>query len=767
MSTFSTTVLGTPRIGPNRELKFATEKYWRGEISAAELQKVRSDLRADSWGRLQDAGLDSIPTNVFSFYDQMLDTTVLVGALPQRYIDAGENPFDQYFAAARGTAELPPQEMTKWFDTNYHYLVPELTADIEFSLDPTELLADLDAAQKANIKARPVVIGPFTYLKLSKMAEGEETANPLDLIDKLVPVYEGLLELLAHEGVEWVQLDEPSAVTTLSEAEQKILNEVYTKLSALQNRPQILVATYFGDVAANLAALTTTTIEGIALDLVSGELPDVDTPGLTEKLLVAGVVDGRNVWATAIDGAVELLSRCDERAAQVAVSSSCSLLHVPYSLEPENLPTIAERNEDGSEGLCKEWLAFGAEKLAEIALLSKVHNGSVDPNGPEVVAARDVISHRRESSVTNDSVVRDRIASLTEGDYQRVAYEDRVAAQEDLNLPLFPTTTIGSFPQTAQIRAARQKLRKGEITADEYKTAMRDEVAHVIKNQEDLGIDVLVHGEPERNDMVQYFAEQLVGYWASEHGWVQSYGTRCVRPPVLFGDVSRPEPMSVEWTTYAAGLTDKLVKGMLTGPLTMLSWSFVRDDQSLEDTAKQVALAIRDECADLEAAGIRVIQVDEPALREMLPLRDEDKADYAHWAVAAFRLSTSGVKPETQIHTHMCYSEFGEMVGVIGDLDADVTSVESARSQMEIVEDLEKHGYHQGIGPGVYDIHSPRIPSVEEMVNALRLALGAVPAERLWVNPDCGLKTRRAEECYPSLENMVAAARTLRESVAN
>ena len=767
MSTFSTTVLGTPRIGPNRELKFATEKYWRGEISAAELQKVRSDLRADSWGRLQDAGLDSIPTNVFSFYDQMLDTTVLVGALPQRYIDAGENPFDQYFAAARGTAELPPQEMTKWFDTNYHYLVPELTADIEFSLDPTELLADLDAAQKANIKARPVVIGPFTYLKLSKMAEGEETANPLDLIDKLVPVYEGLLELLAHEGVEWVQLDEPSAVTTLSEAEQKILNEVYTKLSALQNRPQILVATYFGDVAANLAALTTTTIEGIALDLVSGELPDVDTPGLTEKLLVAGVVDGRNVWATAIDGAVELLSRCDERAAQVAVSSSCSLLHVPYSLEPENLPTIAERNEDGSEGLCKEWLAFGAEKLAEIALLSKVHNGSVDPNGPEVVAARDVISHRRESSVTNDSVVRDRIASLTEGDYQRVAYEDRVAAQEDLNLPLFPTTTIGSFPQTAQIRAARQKLRKGEITADEYKTAMQDEVAHVIKNQEDLGIDVLVHGEPERNDMVQYFAEQLVGYWASEHGWVQSYGTRCVRPPVLFGDVSRPEPMSVEWTTYAAGLTDKLVKGMLTGPLTMLSWSFVRDDQSLEDTAKQVALAIRDECADLEAAGIRVIQVDEPALREMLPLRDEDKADYAHWAVAAFRLSTSGVKPETQIHTHMCYSEFGEMVGVIGDLDADVTSVESAQSQMEIVEDLEKHGYHQGIGPGVYDIHSPRIPSVEEMVNALRLALGAVPAERLWVNPDCGLKTRRAEECYPSLENMVAAARTLRESVAN
>lgn len=767
MSTFSTTVLGTPRIGPNRELKFATEKYWRGEISAAELQKVRSDLRADSWGRLQDAGLDSIPTNVFSFYDQMLDTTVLVGALPQRYIDAGENPFDQYFAAARGTAELPPQEMTKWFDTNYHYLVPELTADIEFSLDPTELLADLDAAQKANIKARPVVIGPFTYLKLSKMAEGEETANPLDLIDKLVPVYEGLLELLAHEGVEWVQLDEPSAVTTLSEAEQKILNEVYTKLSALQNRPQILVATYFGDVAANLAALTTTTIEGIALDLVSGELPDVDTPGLTEKLLVAGVVDGRNVWATAIDGAVELLSRCDERAAQVAVSSSCSLLHVPYSLEPENLPTIAERNEDGSEGLCKEWLAFGAEKLAEIALLSKVHNGSVDPNGPEVVAARDVISHRRESSVTNDSVVRDRNASLTEGDYQRVAYEDRVAAQEDLNLPLFPTTTIGSFPQTAQIRAARQKLRKGEITADEYKTAMQDEVAHVIKNQEDLGIDVLVHGEPERNDMVQYFAEQLVGYWASEHGWVQSYGTRCVRPPVLFGDVSRPEPMSVEWTTYAAGLTDKLVKGMLTGPLTMLSWSFVRDDQSLEDTAKQVALAIRDECADLEAAGIRVIQVDEPALREMLPLRDEDKADYAHWAVAAFRLSTSGVKPETQIHTHMCYSEFGEMVGVIGDLDADVTSVESARSQMEIVEDLEKHGYHQGIGPGVYDIHSPRIPSVEEMVNALRLALGAVPAERLWVNPDCGLKTRRAEECYPSLENMVAAARTLRESVAN
>ncbi|HHY07199.1 MAG TPA: 5-methyltetrahydropteroyltriglutamate--homocysteine S-methyltransferase [Corynebacteriales bacterium] len=767
MSTFSTTVLGTPRIGPNRELKFATEKYWRGEIDAAELQEVRSGLRAESWKRLQEAGIDSIPTNVFSLYDQMLDTTVLVGALPKQYLAASNNPLDQYFAAARGTAEIPPLEMTKWFDTNYHYLVPELTADVEFSLNPTELLADLEAAQQAEVNARPVIVGPFTYLKLSKMAEGEETKNPLDLIDRLVPVYEGVLELLAHEGVEWVQLDEPSAVTTLTAEEQKVLQEVYTKLAGVKNRPQILVATYFGDTGANLAALTSTDIDGISLDLVAGELPDIDTPGLSDKLLVAGVVDGRNVWATAIDGAVELLSRCDERASKVAVSSSCSLLHVPYSLEPENLPTIAERNEDGSDGLCKEWLAFGTEKLAEIALLSKVHNGAIDPNGPEVLAARDVINHRRESSVTNDQAVRTRIAELTEDDYQRVPYEERVTAQEDLDLPLFPTTTIGSFPQTSEIRVARRKFRKGEITADEYKKAMQGEVAHVIKNQEELGIDVLVHGEPERNDMVQYFAEQLVGYWASEHGWVQSYGTRCVRPPVLFGDVSRPEPMSVEWTTYAASLTDKPVKGMLTGPLTMLSWSFVRDDQSLEDTAKQVALAIRDECVDLEAAGIRVIQVDEPALRELLPLRDEDKADYARWAVATFRLTTSGVKPETQIHTHMCYSEFGEMVGVIGELDADVTSVESARSQMEIVEDLEEHGYHQGIGPGIYDIHSPRVPSVEEMSKALRLALGAVPAERLWVNPDCGLKTRRSDECYPSLKNMVEAARELRESVQN
>lgn len=770
MSIFSATVLGTPRIGPQRELKFAIERYWRGEHSEAELRSVATELRAHTWAQLVDAGLDSIPTNVFSLYDQMLDTTVLVGALPQRYLAAAETDLDRYFAAARGTAAVPPLEMTKWFDTNYHYLVPEFSAETHFTLHPEALLEDLHAAQAAGIPARPVIIGPFTYLRLAKEADRAATpglGGALSRLHDLLPVYEELLQLLAAEGVEWVQLDEPSAVTTLSSAELELLGKVYDRLGGLAQRPQILVATYFGDTKDALPVLAGTPIDGLALDFVAGDLPPQDIPGLSEKLLVAGVVDGRNVWATAIDGAVEQLVRASERAAHVAVSTSCSLLHVPYTLAGEDLPTIEERAASGTDGLCREWLAFGTEKVAEISLLAQIQRGEKDPNAPEVQTARDITAHRRGSAVTNNPTLRKRIAALTYADYHRPDYAERAALQRDeLNLPLLPTTTIGSFPQTAEIRSARQRFVRGELTEEQYDEAMRREIQDVIKLQEDLDIDVLVHGEPERNDMVQYFAEQLEGYWASRNGWVQSYGTRCVRPPVVYGDVQRPSAMSVTWSAYAASLTDRPMKGMLTGPITMLSWSFVRDDQALEATAVQVALAIRDECVDLENAGIRIIQVDEPALRELLPLRDEDKAHYAEWAAAAFRLATAGVAPATQIHTHMCYSEFGEMVGVIGELDADVTSVESARSQMEIVSDLEEHGYRQAIGPGVYDIHSPRVPHVEEISAALQLALKAVPAERLWVNPDCGLKTRRAEECVPSLEAMVTATKNLRAQLA-
>lgn len=771
MSIFTATVLGTPRIGPHRELKFAIERYWRGESSEEELQSVATELRASTWEQLSDAGLDSIPTNVFSLYDQMLDTTVLVGALPQRYLDAAETDLDRYFAAARGTAVVPPLEMTKWFDTNYHYLVPEFSADTHFTLHPEVVLEDLHAAQAAGVPARPVIIGPFTYLRLAKEADRTATSDlsgALSRMEDLLPVYEELLEVLATEGVEWVQLDEPSAVTTLSSGELALLGKVYDRLGGLTQRPQILVATYFGDTKDALPVLAKTSIDGVALDFVSGELPPHDIPGLSDKLLVAGVVDGRNVWATAIDGAVEQLVRASERADHVAVSTSCSLLHVPYTLEGEDLPTIEERAAAGTDGLYREWLAFGAEKIAEVSLLAQIQRGEKDPNAPEVQAARDITAHRRGSAVTNNPALRKRIAALTDSDYHRPDYAERAAVQRnELNLPLLPTTTIGSFPQTAEIRAARQRFVRGELTEEQYDAAMRQEIQNVIKLQEDLDIDVLVHGEPERNDMVQYFAEQLEGYWASRNGWVQSYGTRCVRPPVVYGDVQRPTAMSVEWSAYAASLTDRPMKGMLTGPITMLAWSFVRDDQALEATAVQVALAIRDECADLENAGIRIIQVDEPALRELLPLRDEDKPHYAQWAAAAFRLATAGVAPSTQIHTHMCYSEFGEMVGVIGELDADVTSVESARSQMEIVSDLEEHGYRQAIGPGVYDIHSPRVPQVDEISAALQLALKAVPAERLWVNPDCGLKTRRAEECVPSLEAMVTATKSLRAQLTH
>ncbi|MFG2087351.1 5-methyltetrahydropteroyltriglutamate--homocysteine S-methyltransferase [Spirillospora sp. NPDC048824] len=746
----STTILGYPRIGARRELKFATEDYWAGRADADALAKAGAELRATVWNELRDAGLDAVPSNTFSFYDQMLDASVLVDAVPDRYRHL--TGFDRYFAMARGVQDVPPLEMTKWFDTNYHYIVPELGPGTRFRLAEgaaAKPLAEYREAKALGVETRPVLVGPLTYLLLAKPEAGApEGFRPLDLLDGLVDVYAEVLERLAGAGAEWVQLDEPALVADRSEEEIGALARAYARLGRLTSRPRLMVATYFGTIGADaLRTLAGGRVEAIGLDFAAGP-GNVDVlasvGGLPRKTLVAGVVDGRNVWRADQRRARAVCASLLGLVDQVVVSTSCSLLHVPIDLDSET----------SLNGGVRGRLAFARQKVAEVVALGRALREDVPaPADAPAPAAR------------VDRAVRERLGSI--GDTRRGDRAARFAAQRDaLGLPELATTTIGSFPQTPEIRRARADRRAGRITADAYERAMKDEIARVIALQEDLGLDVLVHGEPERNDMVQYFAEQLDGYAATEHGWVQSYGSRYVRPPILHSDVARPRPMTVEWATYAQSLTDRPVKGMLTGPVTMLAWSFVRDDQPLADTARQVALALRDEIADLEAAGIRIIQVDEPALRELLPLRDADRPAYLDWAVGAFRLATSGVTDTTQIHTHMCYSEFGEIIGAIGALDADVTSVEAARSHMELVGDLRAAGYENGIGPGVWDIHSPRVPGAGEMEENLRRALRAVEPARLWVNPDCGLKTRAYPETEASLRNLVTAARRVREDVA-
>ncbi|MCP9951813.1 5-methyltetrahydropteroyltriglutamate--homocysteine S-methyltransferase [Actinomadura madurae] len=741
----NTTILGYPRIGPNRELKVATENYWAGRADAGALVEAGARLRAEVWTQLRDAGLGSVPSNTFSFYDHVLDTSVLVDAIPERYRHL--TGFDRYFAMARGVQDVPPLEMTKWYDTNYHYIVPEVGPGTRFRLAEgaaAKPLAEYREARALGIETRPVLVGPLTYLLLAKPAV--DGFRPLSLLDGLVDVYAEVLERLAGAGAEWVQLDEPALVEDRTSEEIDALARAYARLGRLTSRPRLMVATYFGTIGVDaLRVLARSRVEAVGLDLVAGA-QNVDVlasvGGLPRKTLVAGVVDGRNVWRTdqrrARATTASLLGLVD----RLVVSTSCSLMHVPIDLEAETSLATEVRSR----------LAFARQKVGEVVALGRALREDVPA---EATAAGPAV----------DGAVRERVKAI--GDARRGDRAVRFAAQrEALGLPALATTTIGSFPQTPEIRRIRADRRAGRITEEAYTRAMKDEIARVIALQEDLGLDVLVHGEPERNDMVQYFAEQLDGYAATEHGWVQSYGSRYVRPPILHGDVARPRPMTVEWATYAQSLTSRPVKGMLTGPVTMLAWSFVRDDEPLADTARQVALALRDEIADLEAAGIRVIQVDEPALRELLPLRAADRPAYLDWAVGAFRLATSGVADSTQIHTHMCYSEFGEIIGAIGALDADVTSVEAARSRMELVGDLRAAGYENGIGPGVYDIHSPRVPSAEEMEDNLRRALRAVEPARLWVNPDCGLKTRAYPETEASLRNLVAAARRVREEVA-
>ena len=752
---FRATVESPPRIGPNRELKHALESYWAGDTSGPTPWAVARELNAAYAKQLRAAGLDSVPWLGISLYDQMLDMTAALGVLPARFTTPDtyvsiEQLLAACFATARGTAEHPAAAMTKWFDTNYHYIVPELESEVSFSAHPELLLDGI-----AGPEFRPVLIGPYTFLRLARRVAEGQAPRPLtpaelsDLLPSLTQAYVELIGALAATGVRWIQVDEPALMLDVpTEHNDAIIAAYETLAGATQVR--LLVATYFGDGNNAVELLQRTPVAGIAVDLVTSAADPVPAWDGT-KLLVAGVIDGRNVWRTDLRRAKEQLQALQQRG-PIAVSTSCSLLHVPYSLEPET----------ALDAELRRWLAFGASKIDEVGTLARLLGGTARPEDQALVelSAR-VWEERRTSPRIHNEQVRDRARGVTEADRRRTPFDQRPRPE----LPVLPTTTIGSFPQTKEIRSARARLRQGVISAAEYDSQMVAEVRAVIRAQEELGLDVLVHGEPERNDMVQYFSEQLDGYAATDYGWVQSYGSRCVRPPILYGDVSRPAPMTVRWFEVAQRATEKPVKGMLTGPVTMLAWSFVRDDQPLSETADQVALALRDEVADLEAAGARFIQVDEPAIRELLPLRAADQPAYLAWATGAFRLATSRVSESTQIHTHMCYSQFAELIDTILDLDADVTSIESSRAGMGVLQALAQHNFHLGIGPGIWDIHSPRVPSEAEIEHLLRQAVRHVDPALLWVNPDCGLKTRGWAETTASLQNLVAAAHEVRATI--
>lgn len=753
------TILGYPRIGRRRELKRALESHWAGRTTAAELLRAASDLRATQWRHLAQLGLDhgGLVSNTDSLYDQMLDTALLFGAIPDRFASIrtreGDTDLALQFAMARGTDALAPLELTKWFDTNYHYLVPEIGPNTPLALTGDTPLREHAEARTLGFQTRPVVVGPATFLLLSKPPADQPTFDPFDRLDELVDAYTQLLSRLTDAGVPWLQLDEPAFVTDRTDRELEKFADAYRTLGNLQARPQLLVCGPYGNLGDALPALLDTPVEAVGLDLTTGGDSSrlATMTGLRDRTLVAGVVDGRNVWRTDLRRRLADLAVLTGLAGEVVVSTSCSLMHVPYDVTDEH----------ELDPMLKPWLAFADQKIEEVLVLARALR-----DGPATVAAQlDANTLALESRAANahNEAVRTRVAALRPTDSTRTPFAQRQAPQyERLGLPALPTTTIGSFPQTDELRDTRAAHRAGRIDDDAYRQRMRDEIAHIVRLQEQMGLDVLVHGEPERNDMVQYFAEHLDGFATTTHGWVQSYGSRCVRPPILHSDVSRPAPITVDWTTWAASLTDQPMKGMLTGPVTILAWSFVRDDQPLDETARQIALAIRDEVLDLEAAGIAIIQVDEPALRELLPPREVDQPTYLSWSTEAFRIATSAVADTTQIHTHLCYSEFADIIDAIDLLDADVTSIEASRSRMEVIADLAAAGFSRGIGPGVYDIHSPRIPTIDEIAEQLRAALEALPPDRLWVNPDCGLKTRRYPEVTAALTQLVAAARQAR-----
>jgi len=756
--------LGFPRIGAKRELKFALESYWKGESSRDALKALGAQLRQRHWN--DQAGIDLVPVGDFAFYDQVLDMSFTLGNLPERVRGFHGDALDNYFRVARGRSAQGAEEhagccggvaageMTKWFDTNYHYIVPEFTAQTEFRLDASRLLEQLAEAKAQGVKAKPVLVGPVTYLSIGK---AKDDSDKLALLPRLLQVYAELLETLAAQGVEWVQIDEPLLVTELDADWQHAFNTAYHQLKA--SRIKILIATYFGQLQENKYLAANLPVAGLHVDAINGR--DDIVPLLTmlpaHKVLSLGVINGRNIWksdlAFILDWLEPLAARLGDR---LWIAPSCSLLHVPVDLASEQkLDTEV-----------KSWLAYALQKLEELRVLATALRDGRDAVKDALAANSAALAARRASPRVNNPAVQAAVAKLTSHLGQREgAYAKRAAKQAAfLKLPKFPTTTIGSFPQTAEIRHARSEYKAGRLDDAGYKAAMQAEIARSVREQEALDLDVLVHGEAERNDMVEYFGEQLEGYAFSQFGWVQSYGSRCVKPPILFGDISRPKAMTVEWIQYAQSLTQRPMKGMLTGPVTILNWSFVRDDQPRSASCKQLALAIREEVLDLEKGGVRVIQIDEAALGEGLPLRKSQWQEYLDWAVESFRITANGVRDETQIHTHMCYSEFNDIIASIADMDADVITIETSRSDMELLDAFDDFKYPNEIGPGVYDIHSPNIPSQEHIVQLMKKAAERVPAERLWVNPDCGLKTRQWVEVLPALTNMVAAAKTLRTS---
>ena len=755
------TILAYPRIGRGRELKRALEARWAGRITDAELIQAANDLRKENLARLVELGLnpsDASLADAPSLYDQVLDATILLGAIPPRF--AGREGLDLYFALARGDDKVGPEEMTKWFDTNYHYLVPEIGPDTPLRFADDTITCRFTDAREWGYVTRPVLVGPVTYLALAKADPATPDFDPLTRIDEAVAAYEEALASLHAAGAPWVQLDEPALTSDNLSRTRVELGElaarVYERLAASQNRPQILLTTPYGDASHAVGALAKTGVEALHVDTLRGSLPaGADLSGVT---LVVGAVDGRYIWRADLAQLRETLKAAQGLGAErVTVATSNSLQHVPHdtALETWDDATLNEN--------LHAWLAFADQKVREVVTLARGLDEGWEAIDVEVAEATRVLEERAAAPGVVRPEVRSRTAALTDADRAREPYLEREVAQtERLHLPPLPTTTIGSFPQTTEIRKARAANARGELSDADYEARMREEIASVITLQEELGLDMLVHGEAERNDMVQYFAELLDGFAATRNGWVQSYGSRCTRPSVLWGDVSRPAPMTVGWTSYAQSLTDKPVKGMLTGPVTIIAWSFPRNDLPLGEIADQIGLALRDEVSDLEAAGIAAIQVDEPALRELLPLDADRHADYLNWSVGSFRLATSSVRPDTQIHTHLCYSEFGQIIDAIKGLDADVTSIEAARSKMEVVPELAEAGFDHGIGPGVWDIHAPRVPGTEELAELIGLAADAVPVSRLWVNPDCGLKTRGYEETKASLDNLVSATRQVR-----
>jgi len=752
--------LGFPRIGARRELKRAVERYWRGDLSQEDLQVEAASLRGAAWSLQQECGCDVIPCGDFSFYDQVLDTTAMLGAVPERF-GAAESmvSLTTYFAMARGREGVPAMEMTKWFDTNYHYIVPEFRDGQTFHLASTKLVDEFLEAKQQGVPARPVLLGPVTYLLLGKL-EGAD--NPLCLLDAVLPVYLEVLSRLARAGADWVQMDEPALVADLPPNAAAAFRTAYVRLQSAGPGLKLMLTTYFGALDENLSLASSLPVDGLHVDLVRGnaQLDDILAQWPAERWLSLGVVDGRNVWRCDLDAALQLLRKAVEqrRSDRLFTAPSCSLLHAPYDLDFET--TLDEE--------LRSWLAFAKQKIEELRLLSRVVNEGEEPLAAELEAARQAQLRRKNSDRVKREGVRARCQALSPDDSQRRSpfVERRPKQQAELGLPLFPTTTIGSFPQTPEIRKVRADHRAGRISDADYDRFLEKEIALLVESQEEIGLDVLVHGEPERNDMVEYFGERLAGIVTTENGWVQSYGSRCVKPPIIYGDVQRPAPMTVRWSQYAQSLTNKTMKGMLTGPVTILQWSFVRDDQPRAGTCRQIAMALRAEVVDLEQAGVRIIQIDEPALREGLPLRRAEWEAYLAWSTECFRIAASGVADETQIHTHMCYAKFNDILPAIVALDADVISVESSRSKMELLGAFREHAYPNEIGPGVYDIHSPRVPTIEEIVSLLHAASEVLSAEQLWVNPDCGLKTRGWSEVKASLRNMVGAAKELREEHA-